>query len=288
MRLLLLLLSVTFAIPAIYLLAVVYSAPSTEATVDSRKMEIRSTSGKRGGTALVFDVSLRFLSAAGEPLYWNQQLPGSRVEEALMFFDDYPPQRKVTIYRTGTAAMLARGLPDWRFGVGWGLVPFALAFLFFYYISGATMEDSWLRRPPRAFALMGLLPLVGGVLLFLQLRAKASWPRVQVRVERLGMLPLIESRGPDLQVDERARQYLDALVTDTIVYSYEGRDYLYPASADVEAWDDGTHPTFIKVVNPEKPSALSDIPVEGDGKSTGVYVLLGFGVVFVLLGLLLP
>ncbi|HEU0120288.1 MAG TPA: DUF3592 domain-containing protein [Bryobacteraceae bacterium] len=288
MRLLLLFIAAAFALPALYLLAVVYSAPAVQATVDSRKMHIRGTSGKRGGTVLAYDVSLRFVTAGGEPLYWTQQLPGGGAEEALMFFDDYPPQRPVTVYRTGTTAMLRRGLPDWRFGVGWGLLPFGLAFLFFYYISGATMEGSWLRRPPRAFALMGLLPLVGGTLLFLHLRAKASWPRVQVRVERLGLLPLMEARGADLTIDDRARQYLDSLVADTIVYQYEGRDYLYPAGADVEAYDDGTHPTFVKVVNPEKPSDLSNIPVEGDDKSTGVYVLLGFGVVFVLLGLLIP
>jgi hypothetical protein len=41
-------------------------------------------------------------------------------------------------------------------------------------------------------------------------------------------------------------------------------------------------------VDPADPAKLAEIPGEGDDKFTGAYVLLGFGVVFVLIGLLIP
>lgn len=289
-RTILLVFAALFALPALYLLAIVYTAAPVEAAMAARKLDVRLGSGSRGGKKLLFDMELHFRTAGGAELIWKEQLPTRFVEEALMLFDDYPPGRQAKIYQYKNDAVLRRGLPDWRFGLGWGLAVFAVVFLFFAFVSaGLSFKGPWLLRPQRMMALMGLFPLVGGVFYYQSLQAKMTvWPRVQAVVVKAPTLTVLESRGPDLRIDAEAREFLKDADLDSIHYTYQGREYLYTGDEDVYAYSNAEHASYEKIVDPTDPSKLAEIPAEGDDTFTGAYVLLGFGVVFVLAGLLIP
>jgi len=283
MRKILLAFAALFGLPSLYLLAIVYTATPMEATVESRKLDVRLASGSRGGKKLLFDMELTFRTGAGHGLTWKEHLPTRFVEEALMLFDDYPPDHPAQIFQYKTDAVLRRGLPDWRFGLGCGLAVFALVFLLFSFLSQR------LPRPQRMMAMMGLLPLVAGAFYYQSLRAKmTTWPRVQAAVAKAPTLTVLDSRGPDLRVDAEARAFLKDAELDSIHYTYQEREYLYQGDDDVYAYPNAEQASYEKIVDPEDPSKLADIPEPGDEKFTGAYVLLGFGVVFVLIGLLVP
>jgi len=287
-RTILLIVSALFAVPAAYLLAIVYTAAPVTAAITERTLDVRLGSTRRGGKTLIYDMELRFRTAAGQDLSWKQQLPFSHEEEALMLFDDYPPGKTVQIFQHKGDAVLKRGLPDWRFGLGLGLGIFALGFLFFAFVSdGMSLNGPWLLRPQRIFALMGLAPLIGGVLFYQSLQAKInSWPRVKAVVVKAPALSVFDSRAPGFRVDADARAYLKDAELDSIHYTYQGREYLFSGDADVYAYSNAENDSYELIVDPANPAELSEIP--GDDKFTGAYVLLGFGAVFVLLGLFIP
>jgi hypothetical protein len=283
MRKILLAFAALFGLPALYLLAIVYTAAPVTGTVAARSLDVRLGSGSRGGKKLLFDMEVRFSTPAGQQLSWKEQLPTRFVEEAVMLFDDYPPGHATTIYQHKNEAMLRRGWPDWRFGLGCGLGVFAVVFLLFSFLTQR------LPKPQRMFAVMGLFPLIGGVLYYQTLQAKiTTWPRVQAVVVKAPTLSLLDSRGPDLRVDAEARAFVKDAELDSIHYTYRGREYLYSGDDDVYAYSNAEHASYEKIVDPDDPSKLAEIPGEGDDTFTGAYVLLGFGVVFVLLGLLIP
>ncbi|MFN0107110.1 MAG: DUF3592 domain-containing protein [Bryobacteraceae bacterium] len=289
-RSLLLLPAVLCGFPALYLLAIVYTSPPVQATVSSRKLDISLGSSRRGVTMLVFDFALHFRTAAGQDLPWQVQLPTRRIEEALMFFDNYPPGKQTTIYRQKDGVALRRGLPHWRFGAGWGLAVFTLVFLFLYLVTGVmSFKGPWWVRPQRAMALMGLAPLTFGAMYYQTLQQKITeWPRVTAVVVKTRALPLLDQRAPDVRLDSETRKHLKDVELDSIRYTYQGRDYLYPGDHDVYAYPNDEHATYEKIVDPADPAALSEIPAPGDESFTGAYVFLGFGIVFVLFGLLIP
>lgn len=280
-------LAVLTGIPAIYLLAVVYTSPAIPTTVATRKLDIRSHTATRGRAAFIFDMALTFRTAQGETLKWSQQLPAVHLEEALMFFDTYPPGKQVPIFRFNNDVVLRRGLPDWRFGVGWAAAGFTLVLLFFGYAGASFSNSGWFFRPQRTFALFGLIPLIGGYLMYNVQTAKAAWPRVQAHIEEVLTLPLLESRAPDLTFDAGTRKLAENSKFETIAYSHGGRDYLYPYGTDVTIWQDPTQRDFDKIVNPADPSSLSDIPPPGDEKTTVGKVLMAAGGLFIFLGLIL-
>ncbi|MBI2688509.1 MAG: hypothetical protein HYX27_19565 [Acidobacteria bacterium] len=280
MRTIPLIIAILCAIPALYFLAVVYTASPIPATISSRKMDIRDNGPSRGGIRLTFDMELQFRTASGDQLTWQQQLPHKHIEEALMVYDNYPPGKTVNILRSGKDVLLRRGLPDWHFGAGWAAAGFSLAFFLLSYFGYASMSGPWLMRPQRGFALMGIIPLAGGALLYSNLQRKSSWPHVQVRVEKVPLTTVFDSRGLITPWKEGD--------LETIRYQYGGREFMYPAGSDVDAYQDGTNPTFDKIVDPDDPAALSNIPQPDDDKANGVKLLLGFGALFLLLGLLIP
>jgi len=290
MRTLLLVVAVLCGGPGLFLLYTVYSAQAVDATLHSRRLDVGLGFGKRGGKILTYDASLQFKGANGQEYTWQQQLPMSRVQEVLTFFESYPMGGKTKIYPVKNDVLLRRGLPDWRYGVGWGLVVFGLAFGFFYLASAmVSFNGPWLLRPQRLAVLMGLPPLLFGLNYYKTIQEKMnSWPRVTVRVERTLTLDLLAKGGPDVKVTPEAREHLKEAETETIRYQYKGREYMYPADHDVSAWIADANPTFEKAVDPNDPTALTDIPEQGDDSFTGAYIALGLGGVFVLLGLLVP
>lgn len=280
-------LAVLTGIPALYLLAVVYTSPAIPATVATRKLDIRSHTATRGRAAFIFDMALSFRTAQGETLTWSQQLPAVHLEDALMFFDTYPPGKQIPIFRFNKDVVLRRGLPDWRFGVGWTAAGFTLVLLFFGFAAASFSGSNWFFRPQRTFAFFGLIPLIGGYLMYNVQTAKAAWPRVQAHIEEVLTLPLLESRAPDLTIDADTRKLTENSKFETIAYSHGGRDYLYPYNTDVTIWKDNEHTTFEKAINPADPSSLSDIPPPSDEKTIVGKVLMAAGGLFLFLGLIL-
>lgn len=277
-------------LPALYLLAIVYSASPVDAIVTNRKMNVTLGAGSGKSTPLQFAMSLRFRTPDGRDVEWNQQLPSPRPQEALMVFDSYPPGSTARIFVYQDDVVLRRGLPDWRFGLGWGLAVFTFVIGFYVLLTWSGTPDSpWLLRPQRRVALMGLAPLIFGFFFYRNLEAKrTSWPRVEVKVVSTPALPLLRTRANDLQFDAATAESLTGKEFESLAYTYNGRNYLYPAGKDVKAYDDGTHPVFTKVIDPEDPTSLSNLPDPADSDYVGSKVFMGFGAVFLALGLLVP
>jgi hypothetical protein len=94
----------------------------------------------------------------------------------------------------------------------------------------------------------------------------------------------LDQRAPDLQVEPALRKQLRPADLETIRYTHQNRQFLYPYGADVSM----AQPQAEKQLDPANPAALSDIAPPNDGKALAAWLMLGSGVLFLVLGLFVP
>lgn len=268
--------SLLCAFPAVYLLARVYLSKPVTVTIIERKLDVQFMGVSRGSYPFSHTMSMRFRDAAGNEYGWSQQLPVDHLEGVWMLFDKYPPGTQTTIFADGANALLRRGLPDWRFGLGWGLTAFALVFGFFAY-----MRLNFSMEMP--FIILGTPAFLFGAYFYQQLEAKrTAWPRVRGTIVETFPANEYARRAPDLSLDQKSAHYLKDRKMESIQYAFGGKFYLYPASRDVSV-DPGPEGSEI-LIDPAQPESASRFPSEDD--YTGAKVALGLGGLMMALGLI--
>jgi hypothetical protein len=256
------------ALPAAWLLHGVYLAEPANVTITARKLTIRDSGEPR--KPFRFDTELQFSNYPN----WTQPVAATHFEEALMFFDDHAPGR--TLPR--------KDLPNGRATLGWSLAGFSAFFLFFAYVLRTGPNCSWAFRPQRTFALVGLLPLIGGYLLLNHVQERKTWLKIQAEVITVPLLTLLDQRAPDLQIEPNLRKQLRTADLETIRYTHQNRQFLYPYGADVAM----PTPRTEKQLDPANPAVLANFDSLSDGKALAAWLMLASGVLFLGLGLFVP
>jgi hypothetical protein len=268
-------------------------APAVTSTVLERRMEITRPERRSPSRSYppAFHATIKFRRDDGRTATWKGRLDTSFPEEALRLYDHFQPGARVEIPITEEYSERPAPSPELvRYGIG-GLL--ALLVLFFglpvLHLLGIRM---WITSPVRLFAIFGLGAL--GAAAYLGQRMYVSlttWPAVEALREKSDPVALLEARGSEITLPEEARAYIASRATDVLNYDYQGKKHSYVMHNMTSIYKAGppcqTGETCRVLVDPKDPAELSlPQPVTAE-TFTAPLALGGFGVVFLLAGLLI-
>jgi hypothetical protein len=237
-----------------------------------------------------YRATIRFRKDDGTEYTWKGTIDGKYPEEVLRLYDLFQPGARVPIPATNYFTER----PEIPEGMSVAAIVGALAAFALVFILPALWMfgfRSWFTNPVRVFAIFGLGAMVAGALIGRNLyRQQTEWRAVEVARAKTHPLERLESRAPEVTINDMARQLLSSKSYDVLIYEVGGVRYEYALVSGREPEKVGvpcqTGESCGMLYNPSDPTDLAVPQPLNEETFAGPLVLAGFGLVFLLIGLL--